>query len=76
MRFLWVLVLSFRPLIWSPTHSSCFLGLEQFTMFLIIYSASGSPGFVPVQLLQGLSVCLWTSHLTSLYLLSLLAVMV
>lgn len=53
-----------------------FLGLEQFTMFLIIYSASRSPGFVPVQLLQGQSVYLWTSHLTSLYLLSLLAVMV
>lgn len=76
MRYLQVLVLSFQHLIWSPAHFSCFLGLEQFAMFLIIYSASRSPGFVPVQLLQGLSVCLWTRHLTSPFLPSHLAVMV
>lgn len=51
MRFLWVLVLSFQHLIWSPAHFSCFLGLEQFAIFLIIYSASRSPGFAPVHIL-------------------------
>ena len=36
---------------WSPAHFSCFLGLEQFAIFLIIYSTSRSPGFAPVHIL-------------------------